>query len=154
MISFSDQECEIFTGKINRPLCDMLCAAPEFLHNGFNFFLKYFYAPMICKNVVLNRLLCYRRAKVKVEFMQESIYFEFQDRILLCQCYWVVCTHNKNIYLQKFSFKSKKKKASLSVNIQTWIGFYVISWREKEAFKLGLSLSLLNYLVKQDFLQK
>ena len=64
---------------------------------------------MICKNVVLNRLLCYRRAKVKVEFMQESIYFEFQDRILLCQCYWVVCTHNKNIYLQKFSFKSKKK---------------------------------------------
>ena len=153
MISFSDQECEIFTGKINRPLCDMLCAAPEFLHNGFNFFFKYFYAPMICKNVVLNRLLCYRRAKVKVEFMQESIYFEFQDRILLCQCYWVVCTHNKNIYLQKFSFKSKKK-ASLSVNIQTWFGFYVISWREKEAFKLGLSLSLLNYLVKQDFLQK
>ena len=110
MISFSDQECEIFTGKINRPLCDMLCAAPEFLHNVFNSFLKYFYAPMICKNVVLNRLLCYRRAKVKVEFMQESIYFEFQDRILLCQCYWVVCTHNKNIYLQKFSFKSKKKK--------------------------------------------
>ena len=52
MISFSDQECEIFTGKINRPLCDMLCAAPEFLHNGFNFFLKYFYAPVFLLNIL------------------------------------------------------------------------------------------------------
>ena len=46
MISFSDQECEIFTGKINRPLCDMLCAAPEFLYIGFNFFLKHYYVPV------------------------------------------------------------------------------------------------------------
>ena len=73
MISFSDQECEIFTGKINRPLCDMLCAAPEFLHNGFNFFLKYFYAPMICKNVVLNRLLCYRTRTTDI---QRELFFK------------------------------------------------------------------------------
>lgn len=52
MISFSDQECEIFTGKINRPLCDMLCAAPEFLHNGLNLFLQVFLLK-ICKTYIM-----------------------------------------------------------------------------------------------------